>query len=50
MVAEQYEDSFKEFLYNKKYAASYCVKSMKAAPVKILRIFPHFFQDGSAML
>jgi len=43
-------ESFKEFLHNKKYAASYCVKSMKAASVKIHRIFPHFFQDGSAML
>lgn len=49
-MAEQYDDSFKEFLYNKKYVASYYVKSIRAAPVKILRIFPHFFQDGSEML
>lgn len=50
VMAEKYRDSFKEFLYNKKYVAPYCIKSMKAAPVKIHRVFPHFFQDGSAVL
>lgn len=38
MMAEQYGDSFKEFIL-KKYAVSYCVKCTKAVPVKIVEYF-----------
>lgn len=38
VMAEQYGDSFKEFIL-KKYAVSYCVKCTEAVPVKIVEYF-----------